>query len=98
MSKYTALLEDENDIFAGTPQSKFWDIVNSANDELVKEQVDKMFEKFTAMESLLTNIHGEEKLHQMIQEYSYKNSIELESNKKSTYVEITSEIISQLDS
>ena len=98
MSKYTALLENENDIFAGTPQSKFWDIINSANDELVKEQMDKVFEKLTVMESLLNDIHGEEKLNQIIQEYSYDNSIELESNKKSTYMEFTSEIISRLDS
>jgi hypothetical protein len=98
MSKYTALLEDENDIFGGSPQSKFWDTINTANDELVKEQMDILLEKFTIMETLLTNIHGEEKLDEVIKEYSFKNSVDVELNKKSTYMEFTGEIISRLDS
>ena len=98
MSKYTALLEDENDIFSGTPKSKFWDIVNSANDDLVKEQVDVLLEKYAVMHALLTDIHGEEQLHHLIEEYSFKNSNDVELNKKSTYMQITTEIISRLDS
>lgn len=98
MPKYTALLEDENDIFGGTPKSKFWDIVNTANDELVKEQVDVLLEKFAVMEALLGEIHGEEKLYEIIEEYSFKNSNDVELNKKSTYIQVTTEIISRLDS
>jgi hypothetical protein len=98
MSKYSTLFEDEDDIFAGSPQSKFWDIVNNVNNELVKEQMDILLEKFTVMESLLTDIHGEEKLTKIIQEYSFKNSEEVEFNKKSTYLEFTGEIVSRLDS
>jgi len=98
MSKYDALFEDEDDVFLGTPQSKFWDILNTANDELVKDQMDTLIEKFTVMETLLHNQHGEESLEQIIQEYSFKNSIEIESNKKSTYMEFAGEIVSRLDS
>jgi len=98
MSKYNALFEDEDDIFIGTPQSKFWDILNTANDEIVKNQMDMLFEKFTIMETLLTQQHGEEKLEQILQEYNFANSTEVEFNKKSTYVEFTGEVISRLDS
>jgi len=98
MSKYNALFEDEDDIFAGTPQSKFWDILNTANDEVVKNQMDILFEKFTIMETLLTQQHGEEKLEQILKEYIFTNSTEVEFNKKSTYVEFTGEVISRLDS
>ena len=98
MSKYDALFEDEDDVFLGTPQSKFWDILNTANDELVKDLMDTLIEKFTVMETLLHNQHGEESLEQIIQEYSFKNSIEIESNKKSTYMEFAGEIVSRLDS
>jgi len=98
MSKYNALFEDEDDIFIGTPQSKFWDILNTANDEIVKNQMDMLFEKFTIMETLLTQQHGEEKLEQILQEYNFTNSTEVEFNKKSTYVEFTGEVISRLDS
>jgi len=98
MSKYDALFENENDIFAGSPQSKFWDIIGIANDELVKDQMDRLLEKFTVMETLLSQQHGEEGLENIIKEYSFQNSTEVEYNKKSTYMEFTGEIISRLDS
>ena len=98
MPKYTALLEDEDDIFGGTPKSKFWDIVNTANDDLVKEQIDVLLEKFAVMESLLLETHDEEKLSQVIEEYSFKNSSDVEQGKKSAYIHVTTEIISRLDS
>ena len=31
-NKYAALFEDEDDIFAGTPESKYWDIANQTQD------------------------------------------------------------------
>lgn len=98
MAKYDALFEDEDDIFAGTPQSKFWDIVNTANDELVKEQMDQMLEKFTVMETLLMQQHGENGLENIIQEYTFQNSEEVQYNKKSAYMEFVGEVISRLDS
>lgn len=98
MSKYDALFEDEDDVFLGSPKSKFWDIVNTANDELVKDQIDIMFERFAAMEKLLEEIHGQEQLDRIIEEHIFKNSQEIAHNKKSTYMELTGEIVSRLDS
>ena len=54
MANYEALFEDEDNIFGGSPQSKFWDIINQASDELVKDQIDKFFAQYTAMEMILT--------------------------------------------
>ncbi len=99
MGKYDALFEDELDVFAGSPKSKFWDIVQTANEQIVKDQMDRLLERFTVMEMLLQQQLGEEKdLEKMIDNYSFENSIEVESNKKSTYIEFTGEVISRLDS
>lgn len=98
MRKYDALFEDEDDVFAGTPQSKFWDIIQVASNDLVKDQMDTLLEKFAVMETILIKEHGEEKLNQILKEYTFKNSEEIEFNKKSTYLEFTGEIISRLDS
>ncbi len=98
MSKYEALFEDEDNIFGGSPQSKFWDIINQASDELVKDQIDKFFEQYTAMEMLLTKDHGEDGLKKLISDFSFENSSELEYMKKSTYVELTGEVVCRLDS
>ena len=98
MSKYDALLEDEDNIFGGSPKSKFWDIIKIANDEIVKDQMDHLLEKFAVMETMLLKEHGEEKLNQIIQQYTFENSEEIEINKKSTYLEFTGEVVSRLDS
>lgn len=98
MSKYTALLENEHDVLSGTPQSKFWDIINNSNDELIKEQFDMMLERFVAMQSILTDMHGEKRLEQILMQYILENSSEVEFDKKSTYIDFTTQIVSQLDS
>ena len=98
MSKYEALFEDEDNIFGGSPQSKFWDIIGQASDELVKDQIDKFMEQYTVMEMLLTNEHGEDELKRKIQDFTFNNSSEVEFNKKSTYIELTGEVVCRLDS
>ena len=98
MNKYEALFEDEDNVFGGSPQSKFWDIINQASDDLVKDQLDKFFERFTAMEMILTKEYGEDGLNRVIEQFSFENSKELEYNKKSTYVELTGEVVCRLDS
>ncbi len=98
MSKYDALFEDEENIFGGTPRSKFWDIANQASDDLVKDQFDSFIEKYTVMENMLCELHGEEALERMIEQYARENSMQLETDKKSTYVALTGEIVCRLDS
>ncbi len=98
MSKYDALFEDEENIFGGTPKSKFWDIANQASDDLVKDQFDQFVQKFTIMENFLVEHYGEEKLEHMLKQYALENSIQLEEDKKSTYVSWTGEIVCRLDS
>ncbi len=98
MSKYDALFEDEENIFGGTPKSKFWDIVNQASDDLVKDQIDTFVEKYTIMENILCEMHGEEKLEQIIKQHALENSMQVEQDKKSTYIAWTGEIVCRLDS
>jgi hypothetical protein len=98
MSNYEALFEDEDNIFGGTPKSKFWDIANTASDDLVKDQFDVFMEKFAAMETILMKEHGEENINAMLDKFILENSMEVEHNKKSAYLELTGEIICRLDS
>lgn len=98
MSKYEALFEDEGNIFGGTPQSKFWDILTQASDDLVKEQVDEFMRKHAIMENMLIEQYGEDTLNKMIKSYALENSIQVEEDKKSTYITLTGEIVTRLDS
>jgi len=98
MSKYDALFEDEENVFGGTPKSKFWDIANQASDDLVKDQFDAFVQKYTIMENILCKMHGEDELERILSQYALENSMQLQEDKKSTYIAWTGEIVCRLDS
>ncbi len=47
------LYEDEDDIFMGSPKSKFFDILFNANKDLVKTKLLHIVDRYNAMELLL---------------------------------------------
>jgi len=96
MNKYEALFEDEDDVFGGTPSSKFWDIANQANEELVRDVVDRLFEKMVVMEHFLEKSGID--IDKEVKRFVIENSELVETNKKSLYVEYTGEIVCRLDS
>ena len=98
MNRYEALFEDEDDIFGGTPRSKFWDIVNQASDDLVKDQFDVIFQRFAVMEVMLRNHYSDEAIDKTVKSYPLANEDEIENHKKSLYIEFTGNIVCRLDS
>jgi len=99
MSKYEALFEDEDDIFSGTPASKYHDIANQANEEIVKDEFDKIIERYAVMELLLTKDKDwDYDLLRELDSYVLSNSKEVEEKKKSLYIEFTGNIVMRLDS
>ena len=92
MSKWAALFEDEDDVFLGTPQSKLMDIIFTANNDVVRFDLEKFIKRRAAMELLLTETHGDdfgEKLDQMMY------LPEVESKTKSLCIELMGEIVSK---
>ena len=98
MAKFEALFEDEENIFGGTPESKYHDIANQANDEIVKDEFNKIVQKFAIMEAMLQEKYEHEDLDRMISQYGFDNSIEVENMKKGLYIEFTGNIVMRLDS
>lgn len=98
MANYEALFEDENNIFGGTPESKYHDIANQASDEVVKDEFNKIVEKFAVMEELLIKEYGDDAVEKMIKAYAFENSTFIEEKKKSLFIEFTGNIVMRLDS
>lgn len=96
MSVYDALFEDEDDIFGGTPQSKYWDIAKQVSEEVTKEEFDAMITKIAAMERMLMEQYGEETLDRAIDAYVFENSIAIDEHKKSLYMEYAGRLIYKL--
>ncbi|MFK2823574.1 DUF2018 family protein [Arcobacter sp. YIC-80] len=91
--------EDEDDIFMGSPKSKFFDVSREASQDIVEEEWDKIVEKVAALEMMLSQGKDENfDINEEIKEFKLNNEKELEAMKKGLYVEFTGEIICRLDS
>ncbi len=98
MGNYEALFEDEENIFGGTPKSKYHDIASQANEEIVADEFDKIVQKFAIMEAMLEEKYDHDELNKMIANYGFENSMEVENMKKGLYIEFTGNIVMRLDS
>ena len=91
--------EDEDDIFMGSPKSKFFDVSREASKDIVEEEIDKIVEKLAVLEMIISEGKGESfDINQYIQDYTLDNMAEVTAMKKGLYVEFTGEIICRLDS
>ena len=93
MGKFDALFEDEDDIFAGTPQSRYWDIQSQLSEDLIKDEFDVLVQRVAILEQLLSEHHDFEILDKMISSYSYTNFSKVEEMKKSVYMELAGKLI-----
>jgi len=94
MSNYAALFEDEEDIFGGSPRSKFMDVVFNANNDIVRQELAKFIEKAATMELMLEKYVGED-INKAVEQYYFEHQDECDTKAKSIYVEIMGEVLSQ---
>ena len=91
--------EDEDDIFMGSPKSKFFDVSREASKDIVEEEIDKIIEKLAVLEMIISKDKDEDfDINQYIKDYTLDNMSEVKAMKKCLYVEFTGEIICRLDS
>ena len=91
--------EDEDDIFMGSPKSKFFDVSREASKDIVEEEIDKIIEKLAVLEMIISKDKDEDfDINQYIKDYTLDNMSEVKAMKKDLYVEFTGEIICRLDS
>ena len=91
--------EDEDDIFMGSPKSKFFDVSREASKEVVEDEIDKIIEKLAVLEMIVSQDKGENfDINDFIKEYTLENYEKVKAMKKGLYVEFTGEIICRLDS
>ena len=91
--------EDEDDIFMGSPKSKFFDVSREASKDIVEDEIDKIVEKLAVLEMIVSEGKGESfDINEYIKEYTLENYEKVKAMKKGLYVEFTGEIICRLDS
>jgi len=93
-NKYAALFEDADDIFLGSPKSKFLDIVFNANQNLVKEELSAIVERMAALEMLLDEKIGGD-WEQELATNDYSRSLEVDERAKNLFIAFTGDILSR---
>ena len=53
------IFDDFDDFMHSNPKDKCFEIMENANSDIVRNELEKIFEKFVAMEKMLDKIHGE---------------------------------------
>ncbi|MEA2099278.1 MAG: DUF2018 family protein [Campylobacterota bacterium] len=94
MSKYSALFEDEDDVFLGSPVSKLMDIIFNANNDVVRFDLENFIKRRAALEMVLDEKLGED-YGDIIDRYMIENRDAIESKTKSLSMELMGEIVSK---
>lgn len=95
MKNYLDIFEDDAVFSGGSPKAKFFEILTVANKNLIEDELDKLFARFSAAEKLLEEHGLEEKLEQKVNSLNYEFDEEVENTKNSLYIEIVGSIVSR---
>ncbi len=100
MSKFKDwFTEDDDDIFFGSPKSKFFDIMEQTHRDLLEDELDKVFEKLAILELIVGQGKDEDfDINSFLQDFKNENQDDVNSMKKGLYMEVSGDIISRLDS
>jgi len=94
MSKYSALFEDEDDVFLGSPVSKLMDIIFNANNDVVRFDLENFIRRRAALEMVLEEKLGED-FGKEVDMFMVENRDEVETKTKSLSIELMGEIVSK---
>ena len=94
MSKYSALFEDEDDVFLGSPVSKLMDIIFNANNDVVRFDLENFIKRRAALEMVLEEKLGED-FAKEVDMFIVENRDAVDSKTKSLSIELMGEIVSK---
>ncbi len=89
------LFEDEDDIFQGSPKSKFMDIVYAANRDLVQNELERLMGRMAVMEMLLQEQHGEDHIDSILRNVEFERADEVEMMAKNLYIISVGNVLSR---
>ncbi|WP_345993845.1 DUF2018 family protein [Sulfurimonas sp. HSL-1716] len=88
------IFEDEDDIFMGSPKSKFMDIIFNANRGLVDAELERIIERMAVLE-LMLNADDAEALERDIAQFAFENLDDVQTKVKSLYIESMGNVLTQ---
>ncbi len=89
---------EDDDLFGGTAEKKYFDIVFNANRSVVENELSNNLRRMNALEKLLeARLEEGEDLEQMVISYLASNIEEVESELKNSYIAGMGDILTQAE-
>lgn len=92
MEKYN-IFEDEDDIFMGSPRSKFLEIIFTANRNLAEHELEKIMRRLAATELLLGEFIHEDEIDGKVNQLLLTEADKIDEYVKNHYIEHVGNIV-----
>jgi len=85
---------DDDDYMVTTPAENFFNIVHTANKDLVNANLEKLVSRLAMSEKILEERGLEEELEMLLRNMPFENSAEYDDRKNSIFIETVGSIVS----
>ena len=89
------LFEDEDDLFQGSPKSKFLDIVYNASRDLASLELVALVERIATLELMLEEQLGREIEEHELKGYAFEHSAQVDALSKNIYIHSVANVLTQ---
>lgn len=93
MNEYTTLFEDDDDIIAGSPKKRYWDILGQVEQDKIQNEFDKIVGKLATMEQMLMEQYHEDEIDRVVSTFQAMHEEAIETHKKNLYLEYAAKLI-----
>ncbi|MBN2768084.1 MAG: DUF2018 family protein [Campylobacterales bacterium] len=91
------IFNEDDDFLVSTPKQNFFDISKNANQNIVEQEIEKIFERLVAAEKLLEEKGLEAELYSMMHQMKFNDSKEFEDRVNSIFLELVGNIVTQCE-
>ncbi len=90
-------LFDDDDFMSTTPQENFMSIIKTANQNIVANELEKMFARLALAEKILEEHNLEDEYEGKLQQFQFTDPQEYENRLNSLYLETVGNIVTQCE-
>ena len=90
-------LFDDDDFMSTTPQENFMSIIKTANQNIVANELEKMFARLALAEKLIEENGLEEQYETQLKQFQFSEPQEYENRLNSIYLETVGNIVTQCE-
>ncbi len=89
------LFRDDDDFLTSTPKENFLSIIKNANENIVMQELEKMFARLALAEKILEEHNLEQEYEKRVPGFPFEDSKDYENRLNSLFIETVGNILTQ---